>query len=99
MTNASTVEETMVEFDYSAAAELFPTRNRKPRRQSIGLRQPIGYKRFAHAADAIRFAIEELPAELLLGSFLEVDEERYDSGGIHRLYESMDYPLIRGMAA
>ena len=76
----------------------FPTRNRLPRRRPIGLRQPIGYKRFARAADAIRFAIEELPAELLLGAFLEVNEERYDSGGIHRLYESMDYPLIRGVA-
>ena len=84
----------MVRFDY-----LFPTRTRKPRRHSIGLRQPIGYRRFAHAADAIRVAIEELPAELLLGACLEVDEERYDSGGIHRLYESMDYPLIRGVAA
>jgi len=93
------VQEAMVGFDYSAEAELYPTRNRKPRRQSIGSRQPIGYRRFAHAADAIRFAIEDLPAEFLLGAFLEVDEERYDSGGIHRLYESMDYPLIRGVAA
>ena len=99
MTNESVVEETMVGFDYNAEAELFPTRNRQPRRQPIGLRQPVGYKRFAHAADAIRFAIEELPAELLLGAFLEVDEERYDSGGIHRLYESMKYPFIRGVAA
>ncbi len=99
MTNVSMVEETMVGFDYGAEAELFPTRNRLPRRRPIGLRQPVGYKRFARAADAIRFAIEELPAELLLGAFLEVDEERYDSGAIHRLYESMDYPLIRGVAA
>jgi hypothetical protein len=99
MTNASIVEETMVGFDYSAAAELFSTRNRQPRRRPIGLRQPVGYKRFAHAADAIRFAIEELPAELLLGAFLQIDEERYDSGGIHRLYESRYYPLIRGVAA
>ena len=66
MTNASVVEETMVRFDYNAEAELFPTRTRKPGRHPIGLRQPIGYRRFAHAADAIRFAIEELPAELLL---------------------------------
>jgi hypothetical protein len=93
-----TVEKTIVEqaaagFDYNAEAELFPSRNRKSRRQ------PTGYRRFAHAADAIRFAIEELPPEFLLGACLEVDEERYDSGAIRRLYESMDYPLIRDAAA
>jgi hypothetical protein len=36
----------MAEFDYSIEAELFPTRNRKSRRQ------PFGYRRFAQAADA-----------------------------------------------
>jgi hypothetical protein len=39
----------MAEFDYNALAELFPTR-RLPRRQSFG------YKRFAKAAQAIRFS-------------------------------------------
>jgi hypothetical protein len=82
----------MVEFDYNAQAELYPSRNRK-----FG-RQPIGYRRFGHAADAIRFAIEELPSEFLLGACLEVDEKRYDRGGIRRLYESLDYPLIRSPA-
>jgi hypothetical protein len=83
-------EQAMVTFDYDAAAELFPSRNRR------STRQPIGYKRFGHAADAIRFAIEELAPEFLLGACLEVDEARFNSGEIRRLYESVDYPLTRG---
>jgi hypothetical protein len=77
-------------FDFDAEAE-----NSSPRdRGRPG--QPMGYKRFARAADAIRFAIEELPAEFLVGAYLEVNEERFDSVEIRRLYERADYPLERG---
>ena len=79
----------MTNFDYNAAAELYSTRRRMPRRQ------PLGYRRFAQAADAIRFAIEDLEPELLLGAYLEVGEERFDSGGIRQLYDSAEYPLAR----
>jgi hypothetical protein len=80
-------------FDFSIEAELFPARSRKHRRSASG------YRRFAHAANAIRFAIEELPPELLLGAFLEVDGERYGSEEIRRLYNSTDFPLSRRAAA
>ena len=82
----------MTEFDYRTEAELFPTRRKSGRRS-------FGYKRFGHAAEAIRFAIEELPQELLPGAYLEVDEQRYDSGDIRRLYESPNYPLVRSAVA
>jgi hypothetical protein len=82
----------MTEFDYSAAAELFPTRRRIPRRQ------PLGYRRFEQAAHAIRFAMEDLSPEHLVGAFLEVDEQRYGSDEIRRLYESAKYPLPRPAA-
>ena len=76
-------------FDYSGEAELFPTSSRisKPR--------PMGYRRFARAADAIRFAMEDLPPELLVGAYLEVEQGRFDDEGIRQLYESADYPLVR----
>jgi hypothetical protein len=83
----------MVTFDYSVEAELFPARNRK-----YG-RRPVRYRRFARAADAVRFAIEELPPELLFGAFLEVNEERYGGDEIRRLYDSADFALIRRAAA
>ena len=79
----------MATVNYNAEAELFP-----PRRRSFS-RGPVGYKRFKSAAEAIRFAMEELPPELLLGAYLEVEEDRFDGPGIRQLYESEAYPLQR----
>jgi len=72
-------------FDYDAPAELFLSRNTKRSRQK--------YRRFATAAEAIRYAVEDLPALRSLGAWLQVGDERFNSDEIERLYESSDYPL------
>ncbi|WP_072393936.1 hypothetical protein [Hyphomicrobium sp. CS1GBMeth3] len=77
-------------FDFAAPAELFPARGRGLRRGSVT------YKRFDSAADAIRFAIEELDPVWLFGAILEVDDERFDGVAIKNLYGSDAYPLKRG---
>lgn len=76
----------MQKFDYGAPAELFPSRNRK-------VVNKIKYRRFDRAAEAIRFAIEELPEPLLLGAYIEIEEERLGHKDIRALYESERYPL------
>jgi hypothetical protein len=53
----------------------------------------VKYRRFDRAADAIQFAMEELPTPLLLGAFIEIDEARLGHADIRDLYESPDYPL------
>ena len=83
----------MAGFDYSAAAELLPTRTAEmPPAKS---RKPTGYGRYARASDAIRFAIEELPPKLRPVVDLKVDGEKFDGDSIRRLYESAGYPLAR----
>ena len=59
-------------FDYATEAELF-SRSRWGKSR----RPPLGYRRFAQASDATRFAIKELPPQLLVSTNLEVAEERY----------------------
>lgn len=76
-------------FDYRANAELFTSRGRK-----AGQR-PVGYRRFKCAADAIRFAIEDLPPNRLVGACLEVDEVRFDGCEIRELYDNTRYPHAR----
>jgi hypothetical protein len=88
----------MAAFDYRTPAELFPCKSDAGLFPANGRRlsrQPAGYGRFAHAAYAIRFAIEELPPELLPEACLEVNAELFESDGIRRLYDSADYPLVR----
>ena len=86
------IEGAAMTFDYGAPAELFMAKRKG------GSRQPLGYRRFATAAEAIRFAVEEFPAVRALGAWMQVGDERFDGDGIQRLYESSDYPLQRRAA-
>lgn len=79
----------MTTFDYGSPAELFVGKRRG------GLRQRLGYRRFATAPEAIRFAIEDFPGVRTLGAWMQIGDERYNSDDIHRLYENDDYPLRR----
>jgi len=78
----------MAAFDYNAPADLYPARSKTGRR-------PVGYRRFGSAAEAIRFAIEQMPFEVLGGTILEVENVRVDGAGIRDLYASVDYPLAK----
>jgi hypothetical protein len=75
-------------FNFDAPAELFPSRNRK-------IVNKIKYRRFDRAAEAIRFAVEELPEPLLLGAYIEIDEARLGHQVIRALYDSAEYPLAK----
>jgi Arc/MetJ-type ribon-helix-helix transcriptional regulator len=79
----------MSEFDYTSSAELFISAGRS------GLR----YRRFASAADAIRFAIEKLPANALSSARLDVEDQQYDGKLIRALYDSDRYPLTRHISS
>jgi Arc/MetJ-type ribon-helix-helix transcriptional regulator len=72
-------------FDYSTPAELFLAKRTKSSREK--------YRRFATAAEAIRYAVEDLRTPRAFGAWLEVGDERFNSNEIQRLYEASDYPL------
>ena len=82
----------MTPFDYETMAELYPSR----RYAKTSLTQ---YRRFSRAAEAIRFVMEDLPANGRAGSLIEVDETRFEGDAIRVLYEAPGYPLTRQLAA
>ena len=79
--------QSMPPFDYNAPAELFLAKRTKNSREK--------YRRFATAAEAIRYAVETLRTPIAFGASLEVGDERFNSSEILRLYEADDYPLLR----
>jgi hypothetical protein len=62
-------------FDYEAPAELFLAKRSKHRREN--------HRRFATAAEAIRYAVEDLRTPKALGAFLQVGDERFNSAAFN----------------
>lgn len=79
----------MSAFDYGMEAGLFSYKGPKFRPNSLG------YKKFARAADAIRFAMETVSSDGLRSCSLEVGDTVYVGAEIRDLYENADYPLLR----
>jgi hypothetical protein len=92
-------------FDYAEPAELFTRRNaaahiaagtspanaNRARSRSV-YRNALAYRRFGSGAEAVRFAIEELPPGGLAATVLVVNGDRHEPPAIRALYESADYP-------
>jgi len=76
-------------FDYGASADLYSMTYRN------GRRQPMTYKHFESAAEAIRYAVEEIPVKNQVGNLLQADDSRYDNKEIQQLYVSASFPLAR----
>jgi hypothetical protein len=89
----------MTAFDYDIPAELFPCKSAAGLSPTSGGKLSRGYGRFARAAYAIRFAIEELQPELRPDACLEVNAVLFDCDAIRRLYDREDYPLVRRAAS
>jgi len=79
----------MHQFSYSDPAELFVSNAWR------GTRHSMAYRKFETAAEAIRYAVEELPARRMIGTILEVNERRHSHNEIKALYENSAYPLRR----
>ena len=79
----------MDKFEYEAPAEVYSTDG------SIARKRPVTYRRFAHSAEAIRFAIEQLPLTMQRGTVMEVGGDRIKFSQIRALYDSKRYPLSR----
>ena len=64
----------MSSFDYNAPAELFLSKPAKGSRTK--------YRPFATAAEAVRFAVEDLRTPKAFGAWLEVGDQPFDGGEI-----------------
>jgi hypothetical protein len=72
-------------FDYDAPRRAVPSQAHQEWPQELPA--------FTMAAEAIRYAVEDLQTPKALGAWRQVGDERFNSSEIQRLYEAGDYPL------
>jgi len=95
-----------VDIDFAESAELFTGKHHAPAgaapQPGVGMarshsarRNAMTYRRFATLAEAVRFAIEDLPVEGLAATVLETDSDRFDPDAIRALYARAEFPLRR----
>jgi hypothetical protein len=73
--------------DYLAEAELYAVQRR-------GRKQALFYQRFDSTAEAMRFALEDMPADTS-NVVLETESLRLDIRAITGAYEAESFPLPR----
>jgi hypothetical protein len=73
-----------IAFDYSSPAELYLSRRRG---------RHTDYRRFATAAEAIGYAVEELRTRRSINAWMQVGDEQFNNEEINRLYDDDDNPL------
>ena len=71
----------MNKFDFSAPAELFPSRNRK-------IANKIKYRRFDHAPKPFASRWRSCPSRCCSAPIIEINEERLGHKDIRALYDS-----------
>lgn len=74
--------------DWSRPAELYSSV------ASFGARKSR-YMRFPSLAEAIRFAVEDMPETQMRALALESGDDRHEGEAIRALYYAPDYPLKR----
>jgi hypothetical protein len=78
------VNRQVISFDYSSPAELYLSRPRG---------RHTDYRRFATAAEAIHYAVEELRTRRSFRAWMQVGDERFNKEEINRLNDDDDNPL------
>jgi hypothetical protein len=74
---------------YNMEASLYYAKSANFRQKALVVR------RFAKAAEAIRYAVEDLAPALLKGCSLEINESYYFGPEIRPLYENRAFPMRR----